>query len=217
MANSATSRACPPSPPPRRSWPRCGRAGATRSTARTGCRAWSGSPSRGSGKLPVSEVTSADVVGVAGRLERAAGNGTAGVAAHVDHARALMRAEGVLPFVSARPAVRGTPHRRGASCSPAPPASERTPAQDAAGRDRTPRSCVSPGTEARTASRGDAFGGTSSVAAFGTDVRATMGSAVDAIYHAAVAAPPLTEVQIGTRPRRPAAGRRRRRAARRPR
>ena len=60
---SAASRACPSSPPPpRRSWRRCGPAGATPSTARTGCRAWNASPSPRLGKLPVSEVTSADMV-----------------------------------------------------------------------------------------------------------------------------------------------------------
>ncbi|MCY3819244.1 MAG: hypothetical protein OXH52_07770 [Gammaproteobacteria bacterium] len=35
-----------------RSWPRCGPAGATRRTARTGCRAWNASPSPASASCP---------------------------------------------------------------------------------------------------------------------------------------------------------------------
>ncbi len=79
-AGTCRSRPEPSPPPPRRSWRRCGPTGATPSTARTGCLHMERFAFPRLGKLPVSEVTSADVsppTGVVGRPVAAAG--TAGL------------------------------------------------------------------------------------------------------------------------------------------
>ena len=123
------------------------------------------------GKLSVSEVTSADVVEALRAVWHERPATAPRVRQRMSTTPALMRADGVLPFVIRSAAGPWDAPPTGASCSPAPPASERPPAQDAAGGDRR----GGPVSRARTASRGDAFGGASSVAAFGTDVRATKG------------------------------------------
>ena len=215
---SADSRACPPSPPPpRRSWPRCGRAGAARSTARIGCRAWSGSLSPGSASCPSRGDERRRGRGVAGCLARTAGNGAAGPSAHVDRARALMWADGVLPFAIYPAAGPWDAPPTGRVLLPAPPASERTPAQDAAGRDRRrgPVSRPGPGLGRRVATTRSAE--PRALPALGPMYGQQWDRPATWIYHAAVAAAALSEVRIGTRPRRPAAGRQRRRAARPPR
>ena len=97
-------------------WNRSAPAGAIRSTRTTGRRAWSGSCSLGSASAPVSEVTSADVLGVLSpNLARETGDGPPGASAH-RRRHALGRGNGV----PGRQPVR-TGHRNArapARCSP---------------------------------------------------------------------------------------------------